>query len=286
MSNINKQALRQLAEKATPGPWEMEHENIWFRDAEGYTKHLMYAYQGDDVDDQQDHDNTAYIAAFNPKVVLALLDELDAAQHTAAVDHEAACSLVAKNEELKRRIAELEKSRKSWAELAGDIEQMRKQWADSAVEMGRLADEKDKRIAELESRTVKLLATIEKSKEASGCPADVDLQDWVKQLAAENVWLKSAITDHSHSVHFCEVCGKDDPCSTDDVCYALNQTPATDRIYTEAEARGVEKFIASLPSYADTEVDTYDDGVKAAIETTQTVYGPVFIKQLREGNDK
>ena len=61
------------------------------------------------------------------------------------------------------------------------------------------------------------------------------------------------------------------------------ETPATDRIVAEAEARGVEKFIASLPSYADTEVNTYDDGVKAAIETTQTVYGPVFIKQLREG---
>ena len=78
MTALNKQALRQLAEKATPGPWEMEHENIWFRDTEGYTKHLMYAYQGDDVDDQQDYDNTAYIAAFNPKVVLALLDELEA----------------------------------------------------------------------------------------------------------------------------------------------------------------------------------------------------------------
>ncbi|MCJ2272647.1 hypothetical protein MRO88_024185 [Klebsiella oxytoca] len=64
------------------------------------------------------------------------------------------------------------------------------------------------------------------------------------------------------------------------------ETPATDRIIAEAEARGVEKFIASLPSYADTEVNTYDDGVKAAIETTQTVYGPVFIKQLREGADK
>ncbi|HIE8679408.1 TPA: hypothetical protein ACXPYK_001218 [Klebsiella variicola subsp. variicola] len=61
------------------------------------------------------------------------------------------------------------------------------------------------------------------------------------------------------------------------------ETPATDRIVAEAEARGVEKFIASLPSYADTEVNTYDDGVKAAIETTQTVYGPVFTKQLREG---
>lgn len=38
----------------------------------------------------------------------ALLYEVEAAEHTAAVDHEAACSLVEENEELKRRIAELE----------------------------------------------------------------------------------------------------------------------------------------------------------------------------------
>lgn len=37
-----------------------------------------------------------------------LKDELEATKHTAAVDHEAACSLVEENEELKRRIAELE----------------------------------------------------------------------------------------------------------------------------------------------------------------------------------
>ncbi|MBA4440151.1 hypothetical protein [Klebsiella pneumoniae] len=72
------------------------------------------------------------------------------------------------------------------------------------------------------------------------------LREKVRQLAAENMALKNAITDHSHSVHFCEVCGKDDPCSTDDVCYALKNIPATDRIVAEAEARGVEKAIAHL----------------------------------------
>ncbi|HHS9942709.1 TPA: hypothetical protein ACTW7I_004105 [Klebsiella pneumoniae] len=60
-----------------------------------------------------------------------------------------------------------------------------------------------------------------------------------KQIAAENVALKNAITDHSHSVHFCEVCGKDDPCSTDDVCYALKDIPATDRIVAGFKADGV-----------------------------------------------
>lgn len=56
------------------------------------------------------------------------------------------------------------------------------------------------------------------------------------QLAAENVALKNAITDHIHSVHFCDVCGKDDPCSTDDVCYALKNIPATYRIVAGIKA--------------------------------------------------
>lgn len=64
-----------------------------------------------------------------------------------------------------------------------------------------------------------------------------------QQLAAENVALKSAITDHSQSVHFCEVCGMDDPCRTDDVCYVLSETPATDRIVAGIKADGVEMFV-------------------------------------------
>ncbi|EEI2876334.1 ead/Ea22-like family protein [Salmonella enterica] len=75
MSNIDKQALREAAEKATRGPWEMERENIWFTDEDGYTKHLAYVQQGDDVDDKQDHYNTAFIAVANPATMLALLDE-------------------------------------------------------------------------------------------------------------------------------------------------------------------------------------------------------------------
>ncbi|EGC4961652.1 ead/Ea22-like family protein [Salmonella enterica] len=75
MSNIDKQALREAAEKATRGPWEMERENIWFTDEDGYTKYLAYVQQGDDVDDKQDHYNTAFIAAANPATMLALQDE-------------------------------------------------------------------------------------------------------------------------------------------------------------------------------------------------------------------
>lgn len=76
--STNKQVLRQLASRATPGPWTMEHENIWYSE-NGYTKHLAYFCQGDDVDDNQDDVNTQYVAAADPTTVLALLDELEAA---------------------------------------------------------------------------------------------------------------------------------------------------------------------------------------------------------------
>ncbi|HEI9710149.1 TPA: hypothetical protein SLN25_001456 [Serratia marcescens] len=65
-------------------------------------------------------------------------------------------------------------------------------------------------------------------------------------LAVENAALKDAITTHSQSTHFCELCGKDDPCSTDDVCYALNETPATDAALAAIQAQGVEKAAAAL----------------------------------------
>lgn len=37
------------------------------------------------------------------------------------------------------------------------------------------------------------------------------------------VELETAIRTHSESTHFCEVCGKDDPCATDDVCSVLHE---------------------------------------------------------------
>ncbi|UGS47093.1 hypothetical protein JMT66_05290 [Kosakonia cowanii] len=63
-----------------------------------------------------------------------------------------------------------------------------------------------------------------------------------KQLAGENALMKSAIKTHSESVHFCVGCGKDDPCSNDDVCYALEETPATDAFLASLRAEGVEMF--------------------------------------------
>lgn len=46
------------------------------------------------------------------------------------------------------------------------------------------------------------LLTIEKCRELSGCPAGVDLQDWVKKLAAENLALKAGVTYFAYSPEY------------------------------------------------------------------------------------
>lgn len=98
-----------------------------------------------------------------------------------------------------------------------------------------------------------------------------------KQLASENVALKNAITDHSHSVHFCEVCGKDDPCSTDDVCYALKDIPATDACLAGIKADGVESGIKTIM----TMLNHQAPGVSDAINVLR-----VHSSELRAGADK
>ena len=139
-----------------------------------------------------------------------------------------------------------------------------------------------------ETESTAALATIEKCREIVGCPAGVDLQDHLRQLVAENVGLKSAITDHSQSVHFCEVCGKDDPCSTDDVCYALRETPATDRIVagikSEAKSHDLNDFISHYSAELDTHIanggDQFDD---RAVRLRGVIVGArMFREKLRD----
>lgn len=109
---IDKQALRKAAEKADSGEWSYEEFNRMDLPGGAHIRingrGAIYCLNKPTGGIEQSRAVMAYIAAFNPKVTLALLDELEATAHSAAVDHEAACSLVEENEELKRRIAELE----------------------------------------------------------------------------------------------------------------------------------------------------------------------------------
>ncbi|HFF7136914.1 TPA: ead/Ea22-like family protein [Salmonella enterica] len=109
---IDKQALREAAEKADSGEWSYEEFNRLDLPGGAHIRingrGAVYCLKKPVGGVEQSRTVMAFIAAFNPKAALALLDEVEAAEHTAAVDHEAACSLVEENEELKRRIAELE----------------------------------------------------------------------------------------------------------------------------------------------------------------------------------
>ncbi|MBZ8450285.1 ead/Ea22-like family protein, partial [Escherichia coli] len=71
MSEINYQALREAAEKATWGDWDSYKPH---RGARGYEVRLSSQAIAQHVL----KNNAEFIAAFNPNVALALLDEREA----------------------------------------------------------------------------------------------------------------------------------------------------------------------------------------------------------------
>ncbi|MCE2006795.1 hypothetical protein [Enterobacter bugandensis] len=70
-------------------------------------------------------------------------------------------------------------------------------------------------------------------------------------LAAENAGLKDAISRHAAGFTVCEACGEENISGNDDVCRALNETPATDAFLAEVRAQGVEMFGQWLRDSAD-----------------------------------
>ena len=79
MTALNKQALREAAEKATPGEWKRMMRN---------SDELMTTFHGVAIGNvfvelttgKRDIFDAEFIAAANPATVLALLDELEAAE--------------------------------------------------------------------------------------------------------------------------------------------------------------------------------------------------------------
>lgn len=139
------------------------------------------------------------------------------------------------------------------------------------------------------------LLTIEKCRELTNCPAGVDLQDWVKQLAAEslvlkdiNAWCKTdAFKNMYREFKAAEALGCSDvDCMHDAMLVAIMhapKTPATDRIVAGIKADGValaksafEKHIQSPSCYQDEMV-----GMESALSIACLVES-----QLREGADK
>ncbi len=84
MSNIDKQALREAAETATPGEWCSDDHHGVIADAGLNANYYIASCSGPD-----NRANKRFIAAANPATVLALLDDLEAAEQTSAARLEA-----------------------------------------------------------------------------------------------------------------------------------------------------------------------------------------------------
>ena len=138
------------------------------------------------------------------------------------------------------------------------------------------------------------LATIEKCREISGCPAGVDLQDWVKRLAAENVGLKSfgdTLFDmykgleisgggiHDEQSVVCQQAALDAAMSA----FEEIETPVTDRIYAGIKADGLPANIAEIIDSGDLETICYESERSYAEDFRLALYN---FRQLREGADK
>ncbi len=98
-------------------------------------------------------------------------------------------------------------------------------------------------VSELKGELTAALATIEKCREISGCPAGVDLQDHLRQLAAENVAIKTMNDCLSEELRGYESDGAFEGPKMHLLWWQV-ETPATDRIVAGIKADGVEEFAA------------------------------------------
>ena len=99
------------------------------------------------------------------------------------------------------------------------------------------------------------------------------------RLAAENVAMKSNAIKARRVIMSSKFDYWSDRVELFEVVRLINETPATDRIVAEAEARGVEKFAAKLRIPGNDQFfDALAKGVAIAADD--------FAKQLREGADK
>ncbi|HHT4373561.1 TPA: hypothetical protein ACTYFA_002131 [Raoultella ornithinolytica] len=126
-----------------------------------------------------------------------------------------------------------------------------------------------------EAESVALALTFEKCREVSGCPEGVDLQDHLRQLAAENVGLKAAINAVNRTAEECEVNGDElkyvvEPSEFEALIDLLDETPATDRIVAGIKADAFEEAAIELEK-----VDTIASTRVIAFKLRE------FAKQLR-----
>lgn len=190
MSNINKQALREAAEKATKGSYIVGHTSVnkhgkltgvfvcqkWKGEPGGVIAecHVNCLVETD----AQAYANAEFIAAFNPKIALALLDELEAKDKVwSAQDNHI-------NQQADR-IESLEKKN-------GDL--------------GRALEAAEKRIAELEANKCKPVMFID----GDISPADADklaavIREFNEETETPAARMARIIRENPHPTNMCDM---------------------------------------------------------------------------------
>lgn len=125
MSEINYQELREAAVKATWGDWDSYKPH---RGARGYEVRLSSQAIAQHVL----KNNAEFIAAFNPKVALALLDEINALEETRIND---VCRIAELTKQLESAKSKLNEQREHYEGVIADggkrIAELEKQCAES-----------------------------------------------------------------------------------------------------------------------------------------------------------
>ncbi|EGL0095447.1 ead/Ea22-like family protein [Salmonella enterica] len=169
--NIDKRALREVAEKATKGPWKVFSDI----DTKTFSIHTPRDKRCENVikwgrfDCQPNAEaNAEFIAAFNPKVALALLDENIQLQREKDAIEAVALTLRDDMRQARERLAAAEQERENWR-ISFDNERYRADKLAAALNAEReklvmanrslitqhtRANSAESRIAELEARTV------------------------------------------------------------------------------------------------------------------------------------
>lgn len=180
MSKVDYQALREAAEKATPGNWWIDSHGqamVSFIDNE-----VLEVFVTDNKRDAVRHEDTGnlsrwrndndatFIAMANPATVLALLDELEAAQHgkdelqqgfiaNQEEAHEAIKYATELKEQLARACTGREEAFREVDEIQKSLDHTHRRraiWRGRAEDAEAKLEAAEKRIAELEVREVKI----------------------------------------------------------------------------------------------------------------------------------
>lgn len=149
---------------------------------------------------------------------------------------------------------------------------------------------------QFENESTAAISMLEKCREITNCPDGVDLQDHLRQLAAENVGLKlkgrellneasKVYQKYNATIDFYSGDFMDGQ-TLHEFQFVLDaDAPATDRILAAAEARGVEKFAAEQRGVAERlqkrNVAVAERSISFCLESAEEA--EVFAKQLREG---